>query len=92
MIVEKLFGGEIYPSENIAPRHDREYVKLGESVSKRMEQLQKTLSEADYAEVEILHTELMTMDMKEAEANFGYGLAVGIQLVLEVMEILKRYK
>lgn len=32
----------------------------------------------------------MTMQMKEAEANFGYGLAIGVQLVLEVMEILGR--
>ena len=42
--------------------------------------------------VDELHTELMSMQLKEAEANFGYGLAVGVQLVIEVMEMLKRYK
>ena len=86
MIIEKLFGGEIYPAETVAPRHDQEYVRLGTTVSERLTNLQKSLSEVDFAEVETLHTELM----KEAEANFGYGLAIGVQLVLEVMEILGR--
>ena len=90
MIIEKLFGGEIYPAETVAPRHDQEYVRLGTTVSERLTNLQKSLSEVDFAEVETLHTELMTMQMKEAEANFGYGLAIGVQLVLEVMEILGR--
>lgn len=92
MIIERLFSGEIYPGENVAPRHDQEYVQLCNHVSALLTQLKKNLSEADYMKVDELHTELMSIQHKEAEANFGYGLAVGVQLVIEVMEILKRYK
>lgn len=40
MIIEKLFGGEIYPAETVAPRHDQEYVRLGTTVSERLTNLQ----------------------------------------------------
>lgn len=92
MIIERLFSGEIYPGENVVPRHDQDYVRLGNHVSELLTQLEKTIPEADYMKVDELHTELMSMQLKEAEANFGYGLAVGVQLVIEVMEMLKRYK
>lgn len=92
MIIERLFSGEIYPAENVAPLHDGEYVQLGAKVSEQMNRLQKVLSEADYSVVEELHKDLMSMQMKETEANFGYGLSVGIMLALEVMENLSRYK
>lgn len=92
MIIERLFSGEIYPSENVVPHQDQEYVQLGAQVSELMTQLQNTLSKVDYLKVEELHSALMSMQLKETEVNFGYGLSVGVQLVIEVMDMLKRYK
>ena len=92
MILERLFNGEIYPAEDVAPQHDGEYVKLGAKVSEQMDRLQKVLSEADYSVVEQLHRDLMSMQLKETEANFGYGLSVGVMLAFELMETVNRYK
>lgn len=92
MIIEKLFSGEIYPAENVAPQQDREYMQLGAKVSEQMDRLQKVLSEADYSVVEQLHRDLMSMQLKETEANFGYGLSVGVVLAFELMETLNRYQ
>jgi hypothetical protein len=90
MILEKLFGGQFYPTEEIGPIQDKGYVQSRARVSELLTTLEETLNEADYALVDELHTEVLSMQLKENEAHFSYGFASGIQLSKETAEILTR--
>lgn len=87
MILEKLFSGEFYASEQFVPKSE-EYREENVAVSNIMSILFKRLNTEDFALVEELHNHLLSANFLESEAYFTYGVTVGIKLMIEVHAIL----
>lgn len=84
-LIEQLYGGEIYPSENIIPT-DPKYRPLTKKISEERQALKEKLNEEDSERLEDLgdmYTESSSMYGYE---NFLRGFKLGAQLILEIID------
>ena len=54
MIMEAIFGGDMYPLENIVPQQDS-YKAEVKAIADLMDELANKFSKADFSKVEELH-------------------------------------
>lgn len=81
-IIQKLFDGEIYPAEEILPRHP-EYRKICNEYDEYREKTGTFLGKKEFDQMELLRLKVHDMDMKE---TFAYGLRLGLFLMMELLE------
>jgi hypothetical protein len=81
-ILQKLYDGKIYPSENIVISNP-EYDKLNSELSGKKERFLKNLSDGErenFTEIEDLINELNTIYSYE---NFAHGFKLAVNLIFE---------
>lgn len=82
-MVEKLYDGGIYPSEQIIIRHP-EYKKLSNEYDRYKEKAETALSKQEIERMDDLFGEIRDWDMKEA---FSHGLKIGLFLMMDLIGI-----
>ena len=83
MVMEKLFNGEIYPSEKIHPDSDK-YKLANARVGEIVDHFLKKMDEEDKALIEELMTQVYDANSELNYANFKYGFSLGMKLATEV--------
>lgn len=81
-IMDLLFEGQIYPSEDIAPR-TAEYRKLNRKVEALCGKLSAKLSSEDYELIEELCSQKAIIENILSREYFKYGLSLGLRLMQE---------
>ena len=83
-ILQKLYDGEIYPSENICV-DTPEYHKLNDKLADEKERFVKTLTENNisiFTNIEDLHYEITNLYSYE---GFAHGFRLAVALMFEAM-------
>ena len=83
MILEALYNGEIYPSEQIVP-NSKEYAEASRNADNLMEHFVNTLDESEYALLEKMWSYRTTYESMACEEHYRYGFALGVLLMVEV--------
>ena len=83
MILEALFNGEIYASENIVPRSDK-FRQISAHISETMTYFEGKLSKEDYALLEELCDSHADEGNMTNECQFKYGFTMGVLLMCEI--------
>lgn len=83
MILEALYNGELYPSEQIVP-DSKEYVEASRNADKLLEHFEKTLDESEYALLEKMWSYRTDYESIAGEEHYRYGFALGVLLMTEV--------
>lgn len=83
-ILEKLYGGGIYPDEIIIPKNP-DYISLNQNISNALDMWRNKLSEHDYKEFEELFDLQSQVDSMNSEASFIYGFKLGAMIIIEVL-------
>lgn len=84
-ILEQLFGGEIYPAEQIIPA-DPAYRPTSLKIGEERENLKKKLCEEDSERLEKLNDMHMEVCSMNCYAGFSYGLKLGVLLMFELFQ------
>lgn len=85
MLLEAIFGGEFYPAEAVVPR-STQYKQLIQSSNLLLEKLKIRLSVEDFAMVEQLLEQDLTVHSIECECHFRYGFSAGLVLLHEAWQ------
>ena len=83
MILEALFNGEIYPSENVVPRSDK-FREVASGIHEAMTYFEQKLSKEDYARLEQLCDRHADEGCMTNEEQFKYGFTMGALLMCEI--------
>jgi len=83
-ILEKLYGGSIYPDEIIIPRNP-DYISINQNISNTKDMWRNKLSEDDYKDFEELFDLQFQVNSMNSEASFMYGFKLGTLIMIEVM-------
>ena len=83
MILEALFNGEIYASEDIVPKSDR-FRQTAAHISEAMTYFKGKLSKEDYVLLEKLCDSYADECCETSEVQFKYGFTMGILLMCEI--------
>lgn len=89
MILDELYYGNIYPSEQILV-HDKEYHKLRKHTGVLLAQLEEKLTLEQMELVNQFHSHLIDVNSLEAKANFQYGFSLGLMLMKEAQDMFKQ--
>lgn len=77
MIMEAIFGGDMYPLENIVPQQDG-YKAEVKAIADLMDELANRFSKADFSKVEELHQRMTIIQQYEStellSADCPHGL------------------
>lgn len=84
-ILEQLYNGEIYPSENIVPTNP-EYRPLTRKISDEREALQTKLNAEDSERLEALGEMYIETSAMYGYENFLCGFKLGALLMLEILK------
>ena len=85
MIMEAIFGGDMYPLENIVPQQDG-YKAEVKAIAGLMDELANKFSKADFSKVEELHQRMTIVQQYESTEHFKCGLSTGLLLMKEAYE------
>ena len=88
MVLDELYYGNIYPSEQILI-HDKEYQKLHKHTGVLLTQLEEKLSKEHMELVNQFHSHVIDVHCMEVKAQFQYGLSLGLMMMKEAQEVLK---
>lgn len=83
MILEALFNGGIYASEDIVPKSER-FRLTAERISEAMTYFEGKLSPEDYAMLEKLCDSYADEGNMTNECQFKYGFTMGVLLMCEI--------
>ena len=83
MILEALFNGEIYASEDIVPKSDR-FRQTAAHISETMTYFEGKLSKEDYALLEKLCDSHADESNMTNECQFKYGFTLGVLMMCEI--------
>ena len=83
MVLEALFHGEIYPSENVVPKSDK-FRQNGMEMTELMNYFEQKLSPEDYDRLEQLCNRHCDEGNMTNEEQFKYGFTMGALLMCEV--------
>ena len=83
MILEALFNGEIYASENVVPKSDKFREATGE-IARIMSFFEDKLSKEDYALLEKLCDSHADEGNITNEVQFKYGFTMGVLMMCEI--------
>ena len=83
MILEALFNGGIYASEDIVPRSDK-FRQTASHISETMTYFEGKLSKEDYALLEKLRDSHADESNMTNECQFKYGFTMGVLLMCEI--------
>ena len=86
MLLDELFEGRIYPSENVFPKTDEFKFVMHES-DKLIKYFQERMSKDDSKKMEELHSLLMVSQNMLCKEQFKYGFAMGVLLMKEVYDL-----
>lgn len=86
MILEALFNGEIYASEDIVPKSDR-FRQTAAHISEAMTYFKGKLSKEDYTLLEKLRDSHADESNMTNECQFKYGFTMGVLLMCEIHDI-----
>ena len=89
MIMEAIFGGDMYPLENIVPQQDG-YKAEVKAIAGLMDELANKFSKADFSKVEELHQRMTIVQQYESTEHFKCGLSTGLLLMKEAYEYVAR--
>lgn len=84
-ILEQLYNGEIYPSENIVPTNP-EYRPLTRKISDEREALQTKFNAEDNERLESLGEMYIETSAMYGYENFLCGFKMGALLMLEILK------
>lgn len=87
-IMEALYGGELYPAEQVVSKNP-EYRKVLEESDELMEKLEKKLSGEQFSEIDKVCDLLSDAHDIQNREFFEYGLALGMLLMQEAMKVLQ---
>ena len=82
MVMEKLFNGEIYPSETVVPSGDV-YRESNLKIGQILDGFAQTMSKKEYEKIEELMDLINTAENEMNLAQFRYGVSLGVSLMLE---------
>lgn len=88
MVLDELYYGNIYPSEQ-AVSQDREYYKLHKHTAVLLTQLEERLSKEQMKLVNQFHSHVTDVHCLEVKAQFQYGVSLGLMMMKEAQEVLK---
>ena len=83
MILEALFNGEIYASENVVPKSDKFREATGE-IARIMSFFEDKLSKEDYALLEKLCDSHADKGNMTNEVQFKYVFTMGVLMMCEI--------
>ena len=83
MILEALFNGGIYASEDIVPKSDK-FRQTATLISETMTYFESKLSPEDYAMLEKLCDSYADEGNMTNECQFKYGFTMGVLLMCEI--------
>lgn len=83
MILEALFNGEIYASEDIVPKSDK-FRQTAAYISEAMTYFKGKLSKEDYTLLEKLRDSHADESNMTNECQFKYGFTMGVLLMCEI--------
>ena len=83
MILEALFNGEIYASENIVPKSDK-FRQATEEIARIMTFFEDKLGKEDYALLEQLCNSYADEGNMTNEVQFKYGFTLGVLMMCEI--------
>lgn len=83
--MEAIFGGDMYPLENIVPQQDG-YKAEVKAIADLMDELANRFSKADFSKVEELHQRMTIIQQYESTEHFKCGLSTGLLLMKEAYE------
>lgn len=83
MILEAIYSGEIYPSENVVPESD-EFRQANEEISNTMNFFQEKMSDEDYERLEKLCDYHADASLMVSQEHFKYGFTMGVLLMCEI--------
>ena len=83
MILEALFNGELYPSENVVPKSDK-FRQAGAEISDTMRFFEEKLSKEDYERLERLMDRNADEGNMTNEEQFKYGFTLGVLMRCEI--------
>ncbi len=84
-LLQQLYDGEIYPSENIKPKEPR-YTELNRAIGNEKSYFMNTLSEDDrkrFKELDNMYYQMLAMDTYE---HYKYGFRLGVSLLIEALK------
>ncbi len=84
-ILEKLYNGEIYPSEKINVRTE-EYKELNHKICAEQEHFRSILSLEEWSRFEELESIQLQRSSLYGLENFTYGFRLGAKMILNIME------
>ena len=84
-ILEQLYNGEIYPTENIVPTNPQ-YRPLTRKISDEREALQTKLNAEDSERLEALGEMYVETSSMYGYENFLCGFKLGASLMLEILK------
>ncbi len=91
MVLDELYYGNIYPSEQILI-HDKEYQKLHKHTGVLLTQLEEKLSKEHMELVNQFHSHVIDVHCMEVKAQFQYGLSLGLMMMKEAQDFLEQVK
>ena len=83
-ILQQLYDGEVYPSENIKC-YSPEYRELGSKIDEEKQYFKATLSPDDWSRFDKLEDMLYERSSAYSFANFTYGFRLGGSLMVEAL-------
>ena len=83
MVLEALFNGEIYASENIMPKSEK-FRQATAHISEIMTYFEGKLSKEDYALLEKLCDSQADEGNMTNEVQFKYGFTLGVLMMCEI--------
>lgn len=83
-LLQQLYDGEVYPSENIKC-NTLEYRELGGKIVEEKQYFKATLSPDDWSRFDKLEDMLYERSSAYAFTNFTYGFRLGVGLMIEAL-------
>lgn len=83
-ILEDLYSGKIYPSEEIVPK-EKNYRSINKEVGEFREYFREKIAPEDKEKFSQWDTLVHDTHYMECYANFSYGFRLGIMLLIDVL-------
>ncbi len=85
-IMEEIYRGKVYPSEQIVPPKNSEYWKMQRRADDLLEEMESKFSRDDYAKVKELYDNLSESQSIMCLESYRCGFSMGLLLMKEAIE------
>ena len=85
-LLERLFDGEIYPSEQVNPFDDKEYAKELREIHDAEDTFTSALSSEQRKAFENIINARASLTSLENVEHFSHGFCLGAQLMVEILQ------